>query len=206
MAVPPPPPFPAAPPMAAEPSKPALRAELRAVRDAFVLDLAPGERARLEALAADHLMRVAGGARSIAFYVAMGSEMGCAAAIAATAARGIAVALPHVESRSAPMRFLRWTPGDPLETGWRGLSQPAAESAGIDPDLIVAPLLGFDSALNRIGQGAGFYDRAFAALPDARRIGWGWSIQQRPAIGCDPWDVPLDAVVTEAGVIEGNSA
>lgn len=205
MAVPPPPPFPAAPPMGAEPSKPALRAELRAGRDAFVLDLAVDERARLEARAADHLTRVAGGARSIAFYVALGSEMGCAAAIAAAAARGIVIALPRVEARSAPMRFLRWAPGDPLEPGWRGLLQPVAESPEIRPELIVAPLLGFDSALNRIGQGAGFYDRAFAALPQAGKIGWGWSIQQRPAIGCDPWDVPLDAVVTEAGVIEGNS-
>lgn len=184
-------------------SKPALRAELRAARDAFVLDLEPGERERLEAAAAARLMRAAGGARSIAFYIAVGSEMGCAAAIDAAIARGIAVALPRVEARAAPMRFLLWRPGDPLEPGWRGLLQPPAESAEIRPELVVAPLLGFDSALNRIGQGAGFYDRAFAALPHAEKIGWGWSIQQRPAIGCDPWDVPLDAVVTEAGIIEG---
>ncbi|KQX21649.1 MULTISPECIES: 5-formyltetrahydrofolate cyclo-ligase [unclassified Sphingomonas] len=183
--------------------KPALRAELRAARDAFVLDLAPGERERLEGAAAARLMRRAGTARSIAFYVALGSEMGCAAAIDAAIARGIAVALPRVEARSAPMRFLLWRPGDPLEPGWRGLLQPPAESAEIRPELIVAPLLGFDAALNRIGQGAGFYDRAFAALPHAKKIGWGWSIQQRPAIGCDPWDVPLDAVVTNVGIIEG---
>lgn len=187
----------------AELSKPALRAELRAARDGYVLDLAPGERARLEAQAAEHLMRLIGGARSIAFYIALGSEMSCAPAIAAAAERGIAMLLPHVESRGSPMRFLPWTPGEPLETGWRGLLQPSADSAEIRPELIITPLLGFDSALNRIGQGAGFYDRAFAALPDVKKIGWGWSIQHRPVIGCDPWDVPLDAVVTEAGIIEG---
>ena len=190
----------------AELSKPALRAELRAARDGFLLDLAPGERARLEARAAEHLMRLIGDARSIAFYIALGSEMGCAAAIDAAAQRGLTPLLPRVESRQSPMRFLRWMPGEPLESGWRGLLQPGADSAEIRPDLIVAPLLGFDSALNRIGQGAGFYDRAFAALPDVKKIGWGWSIQQRPAIGCDPWDVPLDAVVTEAGIIEGRAA
>lgn len=190
----------------AELPKPALRAELRAARDGFLLDLAPGERARLEAQAAEHLMRLIGGARSIAFYIALGSEMSCAAAIDAAAARGIVPLLPHVESRGSPMRFLRWAPGESLEAGWRGLLQPVADSAEIRPELIVAPLLGFDSALNRIGQGAGFYDRAFAALPDVKKIGWGWSIQQRPAIGCDPWDVPLDAVVTEAGIIEGQAS
>lgn len=189
--------------MSADLSKPALRAELRAARDGFVLDMAPGDRARGEADAADHLMRLVGPARSIAFYIALGSEMGCGAAIAAATARGIAVALPRVESRDSPMHFLRWNPGDSLESGWRGLLQPAAESVRIRPDLVVCPLLGFDPRLNRIGQGAGFYDRALAALPDVKKIGWGWSIQQRPAIGCDPWDVPLDAVVTEAGVIEG---
>jgi 5-formyltetrahydrofolate cyclo-ligase len=182
--------------------KPALRAELRAARDGFVLDLAPGERPRLEAAAAAHLMRIAGGAHTIAFYVALGSEMGCAAAIDLAAAAGITVALPWVESRSQPMRFLQWAPGDPLEPGWRGLLQPRRESPEVEPALIVAPLLGFDPQLNRIGQGAGFYDRSFAMLKTVKRIGWGWSIQQRPAIGCDPWDEPLDAVVTEAGVIE----
>lgn len=194
------PPLPA--PMDPDLPKPALRAELRARRDGFVLDLPPGGRGRLEAAAAAHLMRLAAGARCIAFYMAAGSEMGCGAAMEAASARGIALALPHVESRATPMRFLRWTPGDPLEPGWRGLVQPAADAAEIEPDVIVAPLLGFDSRLNRIGQGAGFYDRAFAERAGTKKIGWGWSVQQCPAIGCDPWDVPLDAVVTEAGVID----
>ncbi|WP_238147172.1 5-formyltetrahydrofolate cyclo-ligase [Rhizorhabdus dicambivorans] len=189
--------------MSADLSKPAQRAELRALRDAFVLALAPGERARLEAEAARHLGPLIAGARSVAFYHALGGEMDCGPAIDAAAAAGIAVALPHVEARGAPMRFLAWAPGDRLVPGWRGLLQPEADSPPVSPDIVIAPLLGFDSALRRIGQGAGFYDRALAALPDVKKIGWGWSIQQRPAIASDPWDVPLDAVVTEAGVIGG---
>jgi 5-formyltetrahydrofolate cyclo-ligase len=104
------------------------------------------------------------------------------------------------------MRFLAWASGDPLEPGWRGLIQPVADAPEVEPDIIVAPLLGFDSALRRIGQGAGFYDRAFAARPFVKKIGWGWSIQQRPVIADDPWDVPLDAVVTETGAIEKGHA
>lgn len=185
-----------------ESSKPALRAEMRAARDGFVLDLAPGARERLEAKAADSLMPLLDGATCVAFYHALGSELGCGPAIAAAHARGIAIALPHVDGRDRPMRFLSWAPGEALETGWRKLVQPAAAAAEIRPDIIVTPLLGFDSALARLGQGAGFYDRVFAALPGVKKIGWGWSIQQRPAIACDPWDVPLDAVVTETGMIE----
>jgi len=182
-------------------TKPALRAELRAARDAFVLDLPPGRRKRLEALAADHLAPLLREATCVAFYQAAGGELGCGAAIAAAAERGIAIALPHVERGDGVMRFLRWSPGDPLESGWRGLIQPRADSPETAPDHIITPLLGFDAALSRLGQGAGFYDRTFAARPDARRIGFGWSVQQRPVIACDPWDVRLDAIVTEAGVI-----
>ena len=189
-----------------DPSKPAVRAALRAARDGFVLGLAPGERGRLESRAAEYLAPLIAGGPCVAFYHAIGSELDCGAAISAAVARGIQVVLPHVERRDGAMRFLAWTPGDPLESGWRGLIQPRADAAEIIPDTIVAPLLGFDSARARLGQGAGFYDRAFAALPDAKKIGLGWSIQQRPVIACDPWDVPLDAVVTEAGVFEGTKA
>jgi len=189
-----------------EPSKPAVRAALRAARDGFVLDLMPGDRACLERRAAGYLASLIDGAACVAFYHAVGSELDCGPAIAAAARRGIRIALPHVERRDSPMRFLAWSPGERLEAGWQGLVQPCADAAEIIPDIIVAPLLGFDSALARLGQGGGFYDRAFAMLPAAKKIGLGWSIQQHAAIACDPWDMPLDAVVTEAGVLEGTKA
>lgn len=187
----------------AEPAKPAQRAQLRAARDGFVRGLDAAERMTLERRAAKNLLPLMPSAARIAFYHALGSEMGCDAAIAAAVAAGWEIALPHVAGLGAPMRFLRWAPGEPLETGWRGLVQPVSGAPVVDPDIVVTPLLGFDSRLRRLGQGAGFYDRAFAGLPHAGKIGWGWSIQQVGAIACDPWDVPLDAVVTETGVIGG---
>jgi 5-formyltetrahydrofolate cyclo-ligase len=189
-----------------DPAKAALRAELRAARDMFVSDLAPGERVRLEARAAAHLTPLIEGAACVAFYQALGSELDCSEGIRAALRRGIAVALPHVDATGEVMRFLRWTPEERLEPGWRRLLQPHPESPEIAPDIIVAPLLGFDSAGWRIGQGAGFYDRAFGGLPKVKKIGLGWSVQQRPAIAHDARDVPLDLVVTEAGVIARKAA
>ena len=188
-------------PMTPDPAKSALRAELRAARDGFVLDLAAGERDRLEAAAAAHLAPLLAGAHRVAFYVALGSELGCGSAIEAAMGHGITPLLPYVSGPDQPMRFLSWAPAEPLEKGWRGLLQPAGGAPEREPDIIVAPLLGFDLGLRRLGQGAGFYDRAFAGLPNVKRFGLGWSIQQRPLIASDPWDVPLDLVVTEAGVI-----
>ncbi|MDB5686861.1 MAG: 5-formyltetrahydrofolate cyclo-ligase [Rhizorhabdus sp.] len=184
-------------------AKAALRAELRARRDMFVLDMAPGERDRHEASVADHVARLVAGAQCVSGYVAIGSELCCLPVLAAAADAGIATALPYITRRGEPMRFLRWRLGDPLEAGPRGLLQPPADAPELAPDLIVTPLLGFDAGLWRIGQGAGFYDASFAAMPRAARIGVAWSVQQAAAIPRDPWDVRLHAVVTELGVLKG---
>jgi 5-formyltetrahydrofolate cyclo-ligase len=176
--------------------KPALRAALRARRDAFVSGL--GEtRAVLEAGLTETARELLERASVVAGYVAIGSEMGCMALLDAAARAGTATALAHVDSRDSPLRFLRWAPGDPLERGYFGLLQPPAGAELLSPDLILTPMLGFDSQLWRIGQGAGFYDRAFAANPAATRLGIAWSVQEVESMPRDAWDEPLDMVCTE---------
>jgi 5-formyltetrahydrofolate cyclo-ligase len=150
----------------------------------------------------DRIEACCGDARCIAAYFPFGSELDVAAALSRAAASGRQTALPYVANRDAPMRFLEWRPGDRLEIGLFGLLQPPDDAPELRPDLILAPLLGFDRALRRIGQGAGFYDRAFAATPGARRIGVAWSVQEVEAIPTDAWDVPLHAVITEREWIE----
>lgn len=78
-----------------------------------------------------------------------------------------------------------------------GLRQPDADASEVSPDLILTPLLAFDAALNRLGYGAGHYDRAFAANMAARRVGVAWDAQQVDSLPVDSWDVPLHAVATE---------
>jgi 5-formyltetrahydrofolate cyclo-ligase len=183
--------------------KAALRAELRARRDGFVLDMTSTQRTQFEQLAAERAAPFLAGGSCVSGYIAIGSEFSCLAILEAAAAIGMTIALPHVASRESPMRFLHWHPGEVLEAGHRGLLQPRIDSPQLIPDRIITPMLGFDSALWRIGQGAGFYDAAFAAMPSAVRIGVGWSVQQADDIPRDPWDRPLHVIVTETIVIEG---
>jgi 5-formyltetrahydrofolate cyclo-ligase len=186
----------------AEPSaKAALRAQLRAARDGCVLTMGDDARRACETQAAGHLAPFLEGRFCIAGYWSLGAEMSAMPMLEAAAAQGLVTALPHVVDRAGEIRFLRWAPGDPVESGWAGLVQPRAYADEVRPDLILAPLLGFDARLGRIGQGAGHYDRAFAANRQAMRIGIGWSVQQVGSIPRDPWDVPLDAVCTEKGVM-----
>ena len=189
--------------MAVPPHRPArmdkaeLRRLLRTRRRGFLAGLDPRD---LAALHRDLVLRLAprlAGARIVSAYVATGGEIDPLEILLHAAGMGMRTALPRVESREEPMSFRCWTPGDELVSGPLGLTQPAAAAAVCEPDLILTPLLGFDRALGRIGQGAGFYDRAFAAHPHARRIGLAWSVQEVDAIPIDPWDVPLHGLATE---------
>lgn len=171
-------------------SKLVLRTRLRALRDGFV----PAGTVRVPDAFTARLrpdLIVAG-------YMPLGSEADPAPLADAARAAGCTLALPHVTTRAAPLRFLLWDADVPLEPGAFGLRQPAADAPELRPDIILTPLLGFDAAGNRLGQGAGHYDRAFAAHPDAWRVGIAWSVQQVDALAPDPWDMPLHAIATES--------
>ncbi len=168
-----------------------LRAAARAARDAFVMSAHAPIRAdrRFMALLSPGLV--------VASYVPIGSEADPAPLAQAAAAAGCSLALPHVVDRATPLRFLRWAPDTALTAGPFGLRQPAGEDVELAPDIVLTPLVAFDRHLNRIGQGAGHYDRAFEAFPRAKRIGVAWSVQRLEAIPADPWDMPLHAIATE---------
>jgi 5-formyltetrahydrofolate cyclo-ligase len=176
------------------PDKLTLRARLRAERDRFAAEtggaiLAP----------AAFVERIRPGS-TVATYLPMGGEADPAMLAFAATEKQCRLALPLVADRATPMRFLSWEPGQPLAEGPMGLRQPVVGEE-VAPDVFLTPLVGFDARLNRLGQGAAFYDRAFARFPDAWRVGVAWAIQQVPAIPTDIWDVPLHAVITEEGML-----
>lgn len=68
-------------------------------------------------------------------------------------------------------------------------------------DLVVVPGLAFDARGNRLGRGAGYYDRFLARPVSKEVVGLAFSWQIVSEVPHDPWDVPMDGVVTEEGVI-----
>jgi 5-formyltetrahydrofolate cyclo-ligase len=133
----------------------------------------------------------------IAGYLPAGSETDVTNLMQHAQKSGVGTALPHIAGRDCQIVFRQWAPGDAIEPAVFGFRQPLADSPETMPDMILTPLLGFDRACNRLGQGMGHYDRAFASHPAALRIGVAWSVQEVQALPSDPWDVPLDAVLTE---------
>jgi len=173
--------------------KAALRAEARAGRRRLAA-IEPDAATR----AAAHLAALPSG-EIVAVYRAMGSELDPEPLARGLIAQGRRLCLPVVLNGEAPMIFRRWSPGDPLEMDAAGCPAPLPLAEGVDPDLILTPLLAFDDFGGRLGQGGGHYDRTFAARPDARRIGLGFSGQRVSRLPMESHDVRLHGVLTEVG-------
>ena len=70
--------------------------------------------------------------------------------------------------------------------------------------VLIIPLLGFDEHGNRLGYGLGYYDKTLSKLPNAKKIGIGYSFQQVKNIPSEPHDVKLDLIITDNQIIMPN--
>jgi 5-formyltetrahydrofolate cyclo-ligase len=115
-------------------------------------------------------------------------------------AQGSAVALPAVIDKKGPLEYRAWRPGEPLVDGVWNIPVPEKRDIVI-PHAVLAPLVGFDLQCYRLGYGGGYFDRTLAALsPRPRAIGVGFQLSQIDTIYPQPFDIPMDIVVTEAEV------
>ena len=114
--------------------------------------------------------------------------------------RGALTALPVVVAPKTPLVFREWHPGVELAVGPLDIPYPK-DSAEIAPDAVLLPMNGWDSKGYRLGYGAGFFDRTLASL--TRRplvIGVSYEFAKLDTIHPQPWDIPMDFVVTERGI------
>ncbi|MCA0030931.1 5-formyltetrahydrofolate cyclo-ligase [Mesorhizobium sp. B263B2A] len=112
--------------------------------------------------------------------------------------RGGRIALPVVIRKGWPLEFRSWRPGDPLERGVWNILVPS-RGPSVLPDIVIAPVVGFDGANYRLGYGGGFFDRTLAAMQ--RRplvIGVGYTGSRLRTIHPQPHDIPMDVIVTDA--------
>ena len=111
--------------------------------------------------------------------------------------------------KTGNLRFCELTTNSKLVRNKYGIAEPSA-GVSIDPkrlDVVLLPLVAFDSNAYRLGWGGGYYDRTFAfanlrhLYSKPKLIGLGFACQQLPAVVRDAWDIPLFQVVTESSVI-----
>ncbi len=140
-------------------------------------------------------------AQSLALYCACASELDLWPLIHSARAQGKRVLLPRV--RGARMHFVDAPAHTLMIPGPYGIAEPDVRSTPVPVrqiDLIIVPLLGFDSAGNRLGQGGGYYDKALATRRVSRWrrpfvVGAAFSVQRCDFLESEPWDIPMDVVI-----------
>jgi 5-formyltetrahydrofolate cyclo-ligase len=109
----------------------------------------------------------------------------------------VVLALPVVVTQNEPLEYWRWSQGEPLARGFWDIPIPGHRDM-LTPDLMLAPLVGFDKANYRLGYGGGYFDRTLASLsPRPMVVGVGYGFSALETIFPQPHDIPMDGVVTE---------
>jgi len=121
------------------------------------------------------------------------------------ARRGGCCALPVVIERNQPLEFHTWKPGDRLVRGFWNIPVPS-NGARVVPDIVVAPVVAFDCACYRLGYGGGYFDRTLGVISgEPRVLGVGYAQAAIDTIYPQPHDIPMDAIVTESGVLRAQN-
>ena len=112
------------------------------------------------------------------------------------------VAVPVIRGKGQALDFHRWRKGGAMVEGPFGAMVPASLEPLV-PQVLIVPLVGFDTRGFRLGYGGGFYDRTLMALRAAgpvMAIGFAFAAQAIEALPLDEYDQRLDMLVTEDGI------
>lgn len=143
--------------------------------------------------------------KAVSGYWAIGDEIDARESLRALAELGIVVALPVMGGGEGPLTFRRWVPGARLKHRMWGIQEPLADAPVVRPEVLLVPLLAFDARGGRLGYGGGYYDRTIAGLradggPPILACGLAFADQEVGEVPCEPYDMRLDAVITENGL------
>jgi len=112
------------------------------------------------------------------------------------------VSLPII-SKNNQMNFYRWSSDDPLKINKFGIPEPVSSKIFF-PDILLVPLVAYDSKLNRLGYGGGFYDRYIQKIEKIKKIikiGLAFSFQKIDYLPIDQYDKKLDFIITEKEIL-----
>jgi 5-formyltetrahydrofolate cyclo-ligase len=136
------------------------------------------------------------------FYASFQSEVETHHMIRRALAEGKRVVLPKVKGKELELIEIKSFDKDVLPGAW-GIPEPERGMPAElkDISLIVVPGAAFDEKGNRIGYGAGFYDKLLP-LYKGRTVALAFELQIAPEVPADAHDIPMHMIVTEKRVID----
>ena len=140
---------------------------------------------------------------NIGGYYPINSEICCLNILQKLEKNKFSISLP-VTSKNNKMDFYEWSFKSPLKVNKRGIPEPNKKKK-VFPDILIVPLVGFDSNKFRIGYGGGYYDRYISKLSNFKKIitvGFAFSFQEIKKIPVNKFDQKLDFILTNKKVIK----
>jgi 5-formyltetrahydrofolate cyclo-ligase len=139
-------------------------------------------------------------ATRMAAYLAVNGEIGTELVIQAAWQQNKGVYLPVLQSGGS-LLFAPYYAGSQMHNNRYRIPEPEATDSALLPasalDLLIIPLVAFDDCCQRIGMGAGYYDRSLANTNKPVRIGLAYEFQHVTTIQAQAWDIPMHKIVTE---------
>ncbi len=142
--------------------------------------------------------------KNIAVYLAVDGEINLQPLINALWQLQYNVFLPVIDINTQMLSFVQYNASTTMKKNQYGIEEPENISSNLLPedlDIVLMPLVAFDLLGSRLGMGKGFYDRVFEFCRDKHNkpllIGVAYACQCAQQLPVDPWDVPLDGVLTE---------
>lgn len=177
-----------------------LRSRLIAAREALPADI----HAQLSRKMERHLGELLDALNPavLAFCWPFRAEFDARALVSGRLPGGLRACLPVVMDNDSPLEFREWAPQSEMVEDRYGIHIPA-RGESLRPDAILMPLNAFDAAGYRLGYGGGYFDRSLAALdPPPRAVGIGFELARVDSIRPQAYDLPMDFIVTEAGIFD----
>ena len=177
-----------------------LRDRARALRSS----LSPAEILEKSERICHTLMDVIDGQNPLMVYVSKPMEVHTRALIGQLLAQGKAVVVPIIEKETKTLRLSYIEDPAVLSRSTFDVAEPVGHelpAQASDVKAVIIPMLAFDKRGNRLGYGAGYYDRFLTTHPHMTRIGIAFACQELPEIPIDPTDAGMDLIVTDTGII-----
>ncbi|NLZ31159.1 MAG: 5-formyltetrahydrofolate cyclo-ligase [Methanomicrobiales archaeon] len=153
------------------------------------------------------LLDLVNGFETIMAYASKVPEVDTRGLINGLNRRGVRVVVPIIERETCSLRLSYLPDPAALTPSTFNVPEPLGHELPARPEdvqVVIVPMLAFDAEGNRLGYGAGYYDRFLSRYPHLTKIGVAFSCQQTGSIPIDDNDVKMDYIVTEKGVLRCN--
>ncbi|HJJ36729.1 MAG TPA: 5-formyltetrahydrofolate cyclo-ligase [Methanocorpusculum sp.] len=143
--------------------------------------------------------------RVIMVYAAKDPEVETLVYINNMLAAGKTIVVPIIEKETHTLRLSRLRSVSALRPSTFNVPEPIGSEIPIDAsavECVILPMVGFDRTGNRLGYGAGYYDRFLAANPSLYKIGIAYSCQEVALVPTDAYDIRMDEIITETDILK----